>query len=163
MIFLLHEKLITWHIFPFLLCFWYTGSYILQPFPACAIAALVITGFTYIAFRNPAHGAIAAVFCMPLTLSLGRHLIAYLGESAPVYLPYAEMILIATLWGWVWRAILHQYHPERFPIIQQEKTGFEQFHPGGYGSMGVTDGAGSVSRTVPHLPVHLPSHGNWLR
>ena len=40
---------------------------------------------------------------MPLTLSLGRHLIAYLGESAPVYLPYAEMILIATLWGWVWR------------------------------------------------------------
>ncbi|MGI6455375.1 MAG: O-antigen ligase family protein [bacterium] len=120
------KKLITWHIFPFLLCFWYTGSYILQPFPACAIAALVIAGFTYTAFRNPAYGAIAAVFCMPLTLSLGRHLIAYLGESAPVYLPYAEMILIATLWGWVWRALLHQYHPERFPIIQQEKTGFEQ-------------------------------------
>nr|HQH71494.1 hypothetical protein [bacterium] len=115
------------HGVSFGLCLWYLLSYVLQPFPANLIAAALISMLAFTAFRNPNGGAAAAVFLTPLTLSLGSHLIKYLGAGAPPYLPYAEIILVSVLWGWTWKVVLNGIAPGRFPLAPKSRTPAERF------------------------------------
>jgi hypothetical protein len=121
------EKLsfLSIHFIPFLICSWCVAPYVFQPYPANGIAALIIVALVVNAFRKPEYGVIAAIFLAPLTLSLGRHLQVYLKESAPPYLPYGEIILLATLLGLILRAICTDYKPQRFSVAQKERTSIE--------------------------------------
>ncbi len=114
------------HLLPFGLCLWYLFSYVLQPFPANGIAAVLIGVLTVTACRHPGRGAITAVFLTPLTLSLGRHLNTFFGDHAPPYLPYAEIVLISVLWGWIWKVLLNFIAPGRFPLAPKARTPAER-------------------------------------
>lgn len=119
------KKVLLLHGLPVLLCLWYIGSYILQPFPANGIAAFVILISFGLALYQPVLGAIWAIFLTPLTLSLGRHLESFFKESAPSYLPYAEMILVSILLGWVVRVVLNRFEIKLFPVRPKEWTPVE--------------------------------------
>ncbi len=159
--FIINKKSYLIHSIPFLLCFWYICSYVLQPFPANVIATSIIAVITYTAYRNPAAGAKTAIFLVPLTFSLGKHLTTYFGDFAPPYLPYAEIILVSILWGWVWRAILNSWKPERFPCIQKDRTTFEILFLGLMGFWTILAIVGTIPalvvnfKTSPSLPWEL--------
>lgn len=116
------KELISFHLFPFGLCLWYILSYVLQPFRSGIIAAVLIVALAFISCRNPAKGAILGVFLTPLTLSLGRHLEAYLGANAPPYLPYAEIVLISILSGWILRALVEHYKAGVLAMVHRQRT-----------------------------------------
>lgn len=148
------------HGVSFGLCLWYLLSYVLQPFPANGIAAVLIALLAALACRHPEQGAITAIFLTPLTLSLGRHLTIYLGDNAPPYLPYAEIVLISVLWGWTWKVVLGDIAPKRFPLAPKARTPAERLLLGIFGLWAILAVTGIFPALYRNLatspPIPLP-------
>jgi hypothetical protein len=76
-------------------------------------------------------------------------------------LPYAEIILVATLWGFSWRMLLHACWPDRFKVTSKTRTPIEKLVLWGFGLWAALAVIGIVPalirnlQTSPAIPLQL--------